>query len=332
MRGTVTIEVMQGDVLATAGDVLALKYAQDWYGVDSTVARILSEQGIDPAKMSPKPGGFRLHPTAGPIDARSVLFVGVPDLDDFGYREIREFSRRVLSALAGAAPETTTVVATLHGANYGLDEVEAFEAEIAGFVDAVRTKDMPPSLEKVTIVERNVGRAARLKEHLEELLPGGIVVESTRGPASEAQLERTERLRAAGYASKSKAHVFVAMPFKSEMDDHYHYGIQGAVRESGFLCERADLSAFTGDVMRWVQERIRTASLVVADLTEANPNVYLEVGYAWGCGIPTILLVNDTNHLKFDVRGQRCLVYKSIRDLEESLRKELQTLLRPGAS
>ena len=72
------------------------------------------------------------------------------------------------------------------------------------------------------------------------------------------------------------------MPFKNDMDDTYHYGIQGAVRAAGFLCERADLSTFVGDVMHWVQNRIRTSSLVIADLTEANPNVYLEVGYAWG--------------------------------------------------
>ena len=121
------------------------------------------------------------------------------------------------------------------------------------------------------------------------------------------------------------------MPFKSEMDDTYHYGIQGAVRDSGFLCERADLSSFVGDVMQWVQNRIRTATLVVADLTGANPNVYLEVGYAWGCGIPVVLIINDAEALKFDVRGQRCLVYRSIRELEEALRAELGNLKDSGA-
>ena len=75
-----------------------------------------------------------------------------------------------------------------------------------------------------------------------------------------------------------------------------------------------------------VRERVRTAKLVVADLTEANPNVYLEVGYAWGCGVPTVLLVKDAHHLKFDTRGQRCLPYKNIKGLEDSLTKELKAL------
>ena len=78
--------------------------------------------------------------------------------------------------------------------------------------------------------------------------------------------------------------------------------------------------------MDWVRKRIKTAEIVIADLTESNPNVYLEVGYAWGVGVPTILLLNKSSELKFDVRGQRCLKYKRIKDLETLLKKELAEL------
>ena len=78
--------------------------------------------------------------------------------------------------------------------------------------------------------------------------------------------------------------------------------------------------------MAWVRDRIASSKLLVADLTGANPNVYLEVGYAWGCKIPTVLLVKDSAELKFDVAGHRCLVYKSIAQLEESLKRELKVL------
>jgi len=98
------------------------------------------------------------------------------------------------------------------------------------------------------------------------------------------------------------------------------------VNVAGYLCERADLAAFTGDVIVWVKERIGSARLLVADLSTANPNVYLEVGYAWGKGIPTVLLARDAADLKFDVKGQRCLVYNSIRKLEELLTRELAQL------
>jgi hypothetical protein len=54
--------------------------------------------------------------------------------------------------------------------------------------------------------------------------------------------------------------------------------------------------------------------------------VYLEVGYAWGCRVPTVLLAHEVNDLKFDVKGQRCIIYTSIRHLQEMLRRELEGL------
>lgn len=122
---------------------------------------------------------------------------------------------------------------------------------------------------------------------------------------------------------KLEPQVFVAMPFSDNMDDTYHYGILGAIKGAGYTCERADLTSFTGDVMEWVKERIENASLIIADLSGANPNVYLEVGYAWACDKPTILLINNIDHLTFDVQSQKCLTYNSINELEEKLKNEL---------
>lgn len=320
------IEVVEGDATRIQSDVLALKYAQARYGLDSYVSERLFEAGHDQNAMSPRPGEFLVLPGPPGVSSRQVLFMGVEPLWEFRYRQIRAFARKILSALAGELPNTRDIVVTVHGPGYGLDEVEAFESQVAGLLDGISSGDSPESLERITFVERNRGRARRLAAVLEQILPHGDIVEGQ--PPTRSHPEATERLRAAGYASIEKKHVFVAMPFADDMEDVYDYGIQQAVRDAGFLCERADLSAFTGDVMDWVRRRIRTASLVVADLTGSNPNVYLEVGFAWGCGIPTILLVQDTGGLKFDVRGQRCLVYKRIKDLEKKLGEELGELSR----
>ena len=112
----------------------------------------------------------------------------------------------------------------------------------------------------------------------------------------------------------------------------FEYGIQNAVRKAAgdsVLCERADLASFTGDVLDYVRKRIEEADLVVADLTSANANVYLEIGYAWGCRRSTVLLVNAKSRehdVKFDLRGQRFIEYKSIKDLETRLESELRGL------
>lgn len=317
------IEVTAGDAARTAGDVLALKYAQAWYGLDKYVADRLRQEGHGEAEMSPPPDGFRLLSSPAGFAASSVLFVGVSSLWQFDYEQIRAFARKVLATLARELPATRTLLVTVHGPGYGLDENEAFESQVAGFVEAIESGDVPAHLELIRFVERNTGRASRLQQTLSGLFPDGTV---TRTQERQSRSSATERLRSVGRSSLSKRHVFVAMPFADHMEDVYHYGIQNAVNAVGWLCERADLSSFTGDVMQWVQQRIKSASLVIADLTGANPNVYLELGFAWGCGIPVVLLAKDTTDLQFDVRGQRCLLYKSIKDLEDKLSRELAGL------
>src|SRR5215475_273126 len=138
MASTVALDVLCEDALRISVDVLALKYAQGLYGVDAVVVEKLGRR-----ILFPEPWQSRIEPGAPDIAASQVLFVGVPPLNEFGYREIRTFARTALSFLAREAPHTKHVGMTLHGAGYGLDELEAFEAEVAGLVDAVRTGDAP---------------------------------------------------------------------------------------------------------------------------------------------------------------------------------------------
>src|SRR6202000_2830875 len=81
----------------------------------------------------------------------------------------------------------------------------------------------------------------------------------------------------AGVKSKEKAHVFVAMPFSKDLEDTFIFGIQEPINRAGLLCERVDQLSFTGDILDKIKSRIETATLVLADLSGANPNVYLEV-------------------------------------------------------
>jgi len=322
---TITISVQEADALTFQADVLALKHAQALYGVDEDVVNILSVKGQQFLGIIP-PSAFKIFYTKNRMGVRKVLFLGVKPLRQFGYPEIREFGRRVLTSLAGAMPDAKHISLTIHGPGFGLDEIESFEAELAGLLDAISSGDFPEELQNITFIERNQGRADRLIKSLNQLIPNNTVFLDNKGNIGSLGEKSSEQLRSVGYISSSKPNIFVAMPFSEDMDDLFHYGIQGAVNVAGFLCERADLSTFTGDVMEWVKKRISTSSLVIADLSKANPNVYLEVGYAWGCNKPTVLLVKDTNELKFDVQGQRCIKYKNIKNLEESLTKELSSL------
>lgn len=324
MRQRLQFDVAHDDVLAFPADVLALKYAQGLHGADLTVAETLDlPEAVLHAKLS-RPGSYHLVLGENLLAAARVLFVGVVNLWHFRYAQIREFASRVLQVLEESAPQTRHVAVTIHGVGYGLDELESFTAEVAGFLDGQARGECPPGLERITFVEYNAKRAARLVTALHHLLPEGLSLSGQR-PARTAPPAKNDRaLPTAGRESEAKPHVFVAMPFTDEFDDIYYYGIEPAVKAAGYVCERADTRCFSGDILDWLKGRIQSAAFVIADLTTANPNVYLEVGYAWGYKRPTILLTRDVNDLKFDVRSQRCVVYKKIRDLEERLKLELE--------
>jgi len=120
------------------------------------------------------------------------------------------------------------------------------------------------------------------------------------------------------------------MPFSNDLEDCYFYGIKVPIQNAGFGCVRVDKKSFTGDILGQIKNDIDRSSAVVAVLDGANPNVSLEVGYAWGREIPTILLIKDTSQLPFDLKGQKCIVYDSIRGLEKSLAVELKELISKG--
>jgi hypothetical protein len=319
----ISIEIQETDALKIRADVLILKYAQEFHGVDALAYSQLATSQRNIERNLPRPNDFLLLESHGSLGANHVLYCGVVEVHKFRYKEIRDFAFGSLKHLSEIKPNTEHICLTLHGASYGLDETEVFEAEVAGLVDAIAQGLYPSSLSKISIAEINEPRAKRLRDVLESLLPDGIIKVKDRGHLARRSTNTDWLINEAGINSEDKPLIFVAMPFHKEMDDIFHYGIRNAVNSAGFLCERADEVVFTGDILDLIKRRIGKASLVIADLTTANPNVYLEVGYAWGLGIPTVLIVQDGKELKFDVKGQKCIIYSGIRELEEKLSKDL---------
>jgi hypothetical protein len=316
----IQVSIESTDIACFSCDALLLKYAQAFYGADLIVAAALREARHDKIEIGPKPGAYTLVPSEGAVAAGHVLFVGVVHLVHFEYSEIREFTTRALSIISAELPDARHVAMTIHGVSYGLDEREVFLAQLGGIMDA---DQRGISVERVTIVERHIGRATRLRSILQETWSNTRAL--TRSPQ---QAKPPQRINA-GHESRSKPHVFVAMPFTKELEDVYVFGIQGPVNAAGYLCERVDMVTFTGDIVERIKSRIGSASLVIADLTGANANVYLEVGYAWGKNRPTLLLLRKGDDLKFDVRGQRCIIYENIVDLSRKLQADLDGL-QPG--
>lgn len=125
-----------------------------------------------------------------------------------------------------------------------------------------------------------------------------------------------------------RKYVFVLMPFDEAFDNVFWFGIRGAVEDAGLYCERADEIQFTGNVLDKINEHIRKADVIVAEMTGRNPNVFYEVGIAHTAGKSTVLLVQDADDIPFDMRNQNHLVYNpnDIKGLRERLTKLLKAL------
>jgi hypothetical protein len=145
-------------------------------------------------------------------------------------------------------------------------------------------------------------------------------------------------LRSTGHASVSSITVnaqqpvcFVVMQFTEEYNTLYSEVIKPTCEEFRYRVIRGDDFYASGLIINDITQSIRESTLVIADVTPNNPNVFYEVGFAHGIGKKTILLSDRTREkLPFDISGFRHLFYDNTiggkRDVEERLRRHLEAL------
>lgn len=325
--------VQQGDVTSVASDLLVLKHAQGFYGADKAVAQLLMDAGRCTEKqVSPRPGEVVVVESQGAVRPTHVMFVGTPPLGEFHYEEMTQFAKLAVAMIVKLRLEAKIITTTVHGTGYGLDGGEALQCLIRGF-RAEAERQSRVAIDRVMFLTldsrsaRMLGATLPRREEVASSVPPslpGKTAATTDGthpttrPASPVSVSVTD------VSTASKKRVFVAMPFSEEYQNVYEYGIYPAVRNCGLICERVDESHFTGDVLQRIRDGIESASLVIADLSEGRPNVYLEVGYAWGKEIPVILVAKRGQQLHFDVNAHRCIFY----GLFNQFSKQLEALIR----
>jgi len=107
-------------------------------------------------------------------------------------------------------------------------------------------------------------------------------------------------------------------------NDIYQYGIKNTCNERGFFCERVDEQVFEGTILSRIYTQIRKADLIISDLSNKNPNVYYETGYAHALSKPVILLTKNAEDIPFDLKHYPHIVYNGkIKDLSSMLERKL---------
>ncbi len=115
------------------------------------------------------------------------------------------------------------------------------------------------------------------------------------------------------------------MPFSEEFDDIYQLGIKSTCNEMKINCERVDEQIFNHSILQQIYNQIENADILIADLTNQNPNVFYEVGYAHGLKKKVILLTKNIQDIPFDLKHYPHIIYEDkILNLKEKLKVKLE--------
>lgn len=121
--------------------------------------------------------------------------------------------------------------------------------------------------------------------------------------------------------------VFVLMPFTLEWSDRiWDKIIKPTIATLGLKSIRAD-DLFGADIMEDVWKGILNSEIILADITDRNPNVFYELGIAHTLGKKVILITQDVNDIPFDLNRFRHIVYQDNFDGYEVLIKQLKAVI-----
>jgi len=132
--------------------------------------------------------------------------------------------------------------------------------------------------------------------------------------------------------------VFVLMPFDEDLTRIYRSIIKPTVESLGLVCRRADDYKTNRAIIQDIWKAICEARIIIADLTNLNPNVMYELGVAHTVGKETILIYQRRDKeikFPFDIVHIRRIEYEDTatggKKLENDLRETIKSILEPAA-
>lgn len=103
---------------------------------------------------------------------------------------------------------------------------------------------------------------------------------------------------------------FVMMPFAPPLGGYYAAVFEPAIVKAGLTPIRADDELFgTGKIIDQIWRGINGSKVLVAELTNRNPNVFYELGLAHALNKPVVLVSSNETDVPFDLRHIRVIYY-----------------------
>lgn len=121
--------------------------------------------------------------------------------------------------------------------------------------------------------------------------------------------------------------VSIMMPFQSAFQDVYH-SLQQVCRELGLRCLNANEVWDENEVIQDIFSLIFRSKVVVCDFSDRNPNVFYEAGIAHTLGRSVIPIVQNAEHVPFDLAHHRHILYLNNEQGLEELRAKISLRLK----
>nr|DAV83663.1 MAG TPA: CMP/hydroxymethyl CMP hydrolase [Caudoviricetes sp.] len=116
-------------------------------------------------------------------------------------------------------------------------------------------------------------------------------------------------------------------PTRERADNVYRYLIAPVCEELGYRPVRVDHVNAVDNINETVINYLKTAPMVIADMTEHNPNAFYELGFRQARELPLVPIIKVGERLPFDVITTRTVFYDTdvakIEDSKENLKSKI---------
>ena len=107
---------------------------------------------------------------------------------------------------------------------------------------------------------------------------------------------------------------FVIQPFdKGKYDQRYYDHLKPAIEKAGLEAYRVDEDHSVTVPIEAIEKEISRSTICLADITEDNPNVWYELGYAFASDCPVVMICHAQrrSQFPFDIRHRKVIRYST---------------------
>ena len=156
-------------------------------------------------------------------------------------------------------------------------------------------------------------RQRELKRESQEQLASLVSASLTAEAPVEEMSSTSSVLGTENHQTSETPMIFVVMPFTENWSSGIYDFIKRAIRSIDLSDDnviRADAITTPGKIDQQIVSTIMHSDLVVGDITNMNPNVMWELGYAEAAGKPIVILNQRIDDSPFDLANTRQVAYR----------------------